>query len=323
MEISLLHVLTSIVVCIATSYLSLLWLTPRSRGRTHNESRYFDPVNQQKTVFPSLDEPPTVDLSLVIPAYNEVDRLPITMEKTLAYLDQRCKNELFTFEIIIVDDGSKDRTYEVAMRFVKSRSTHMIRVMRLEKNRGKGGAVTQGMLVARGKLILMMDADAATEIEDLNKLEERLQEVVGEDRLAMAVGSRAHLVDTDAVVKRSAFRNFLMRGFHLLVYMLGVRHVRDTQCGFKLFTRRAALGVFRNMHVEGWIFDIEMLLIGHRLGIPVVEVPVNWQEIAGSKVDPLLDSVRMAKDLLLIRLNYTLGRWRVTPLQSLEASRSF
>jgi dolichyl-phosphate beta-glucosyltransferase len=176
----------------------------------------------------------------------------------------------------------------------------------------------QGMLVARGRLILMMDADAATEIEDLNTLEARLWEVTGEDGLGMAVGSRAHLVDTDAVVKRSAFRNFLMRGFHMLVYVLGVRHVGDTQCGFKLFTRRAALGVFRNMHVEGWIFDIEVLLIAARLRVPVVEVPVNWQEIEGSKVDPMLDSVRMAKDLLLIRLNYTLRRWQVAPLHTLE-----
>jgi len=102
-----------------------------------------------------------------------------------------------------------------------------------------------------------------------------------------------------------------MVSFHLLVYILGVKHINDTQCGFKLFTRKAAQMIFPSMHVEGWIFDIELLLIAEMLHIPSTEVGVNWTEIEGSKVSLLKDSITMLKDLVIIRLNYTLGLWTI------------
>jgi dolichyl-phosphate beta-glucosyltransferase len=102
-----------------------------------------------------------------------------------------------------------------------------------------------------------------------------------------------------------------MRGFHLIVYILGVQGIGDTQCGFKMFTRKAAQKIFPNMHVEGWIFDVELLGIAKKQGINIAEVPVNWQEIEGSKMSLVRDSIKMALDLLLIRMNYLIGRWNI------------
>ncbi|ORZ21722.1 nucleotide-diphospho-sugar transferase [Lobosporangium transversale] len=236
------------------------------------------------------------------------------MKETLHFLNARAQKDLsFTFEILIVDDGSQDQTVKAALEIAQQEQNKDIRVLSFEKNRGKGGAVIQGMQYTRGEYILMVDADGATRFSDLEKLEAKLKEVE-RNGLGIAVGSRAHLVQTDAVVKRSFIRNFLMHSFHKVVYVLGIRGIDDTQCGFKLFTRKAANAIFRNMHVEGWIFDIEVLMIAQYLRIPIVEVPVAWQEIDGSKVSLMRDSIQMAVDLLIIRMSYILGVWAVKPL---------
>lgn len=120
-------------------------------------------------------------------------------------------------------------------------------------------------------------------------------------------------------VQRSFVRNFLMRCFHTLVYTLGIRGIKDTQCGFKLFTRKTAQLVFPNMHVERWIFDIECLMIAQLQKIPIAEVQVNWHEIDGSKINLMMDSIQMARDLLLIRLNYIFGLWKVDTNKSAKS----
>ncbi|RKP11350.1 hypothetical protein BJ684DRAFT_13038, partial [Piptocephalis cylindrospora] len=125
----------------------------------------------------------------------------------------------------------------------------------------------------------------------------------------VAVGSRSHLVQTDAVVKRSMLRNFLMHSFHRFLYLLGVRSIQDTQCGFKLFSRPAAQLLFPSAHVEGWIFDVELLLIAEMSRMAVIEIPVTWHEVGGSKVNLVNDSIQMALDLLILRLNYWLHIW--------------
>ncbi|KAF9362809.1 dolichyl-phosphate beta-glucosyltransferase [Mortierella sp. NVP85] len=255
-------------------------------------------------------------LSVVVPAYNESERLPIMMKETLEFLNARSqKDPSFTFEILIVDDGSQDSTVHVALEMAQLEANKDIRVLSFEKNRGKGGAVIQGMHYTRGEYVLMVDADGATRFSDLDKMEVQLKKIE-KDGLGIAVGSRAHLVQTDAVVKRSFIRNFLMHSFHKIVYILGIRGIDDTQCGFKLFTRKTARSIFPNMHVEGWIFDIEVLMIAQRLQIPIVEVPVAWQEIDGSKVSLMRDSIQMALDLLIIRMNYILGIWTTQPISS-------
>ncbi|KAF9900621.1 dolichyl-phosphate beta-glucosyltransferase [Linnemannia zychae] len=257
---------------------------------------------------------PQKTLSVVVPAYNESERLPIMMQETLDFLKEKSNMVAgFTYEILIVDDGSQDSTVRVALEMAQKEGIQDIRVLSFEKNRGKGGAVIQGMQYTRGEYILMVDADGATRFSDLDALEVKLK-ATERDGLGVAVGSRAHMVKTDAVVKRSFIRNFLMYSFHKVVYILGCRGIEDTQCGFKLFTRRAAQAIFPNMHVEGWVFDIEVLMIAQQLRIPIVEVPVAWQEIDGSKVSLMRDSIQMALDLLIIRMNYILGVWKIRPL---------
>ncbi|KAJ1545422.1 dolichyl-phosphate beta-glucosyltransferase [Cladochytrium tenue] len=280
----------------------------------------------------AADDAP-IDLTLVVPAFNESQRLPPMLAEALEFLEaRRARDSTRTFEVIVVDDGSSDDTSAVALRCARDRASPDVRVMTLERNRGKGGAVTQGFLCARGKNILFADADGATKFSCVEDLEKKLADVATTSRglpCGIAVGSRAHMVNSEAVVKsrfgadathvplpvgipqRSFIRNFLMHGFHMYLYLLGVGWVRDTQCGFKLLSRRAATMIMPNMHVEGWIFDIELLLLARWLGAPVVEVPVSWHEVEGSKMSLGRDSIKMAIDLLTIRVNYLLDVWIV------------
>ncbi|KAI9254289.1 nucleotide-diphospho-sugar transferase [Sporodiniella umbellata] len=237
------------------------------------------------------------------------------LEEAVEYLEaQKQLDKTYTYEIIIVDDGSRDNTIDVAIKFAKDHPMVDIRLLAMEKNRGKGGAVTQGILGCRGEYCLMVDADGATKFSDLDQLVKEISKIQ-KDKHGIAIGSRSHLVPTEAVVKRSRIRNFLMRSFHLLVYILGIRGIEDTQCGFKLFTRKSAQVIFPSMHVERWIFDIECLMIAQQQNIPIAEVQVTWQEIDGSKVNLMVDSMKMAIDLLLIRLNYVFGFWTVKTIQ--------
>lgn len=127
---------------------------------------------------------------------------------------------------------------------------------------------------------------------------------------AIICGSRAHL-EKEEIAKRSYFRLFLMHGFHFLVWLLCVRGIRDTQCGFKLLTRKSARTIFEALHVERWAFDVEMLYIAQTLNIPITEIPVNWTEIEGSKIVPFWSWLQMGIDLLLIWLRYKIGAWKI------------
>lgn len=280
--------------------------------KRHEKEKSFLTATGEKEPFPSLHDPSSLELSVIVPAYNEELRMPVMMEEAMGYLENRQKQQpLFTYEVIVVDDGSSDQTSEVALQYTRKYGAHKVRVLTLVKNRGKGGAVRMGTLSSRGKLILMADADGATKFADVEKVEAGLHDVnIKPENMAVSCGSRAHL-EEEAVASRSMFRTFLMYGFHFLVWFFCVRGIKDTQCGFKLFTREAALKTFSSLHVERWAFDVELLYIAQCFKIPIAEVAVNWTEIEGSKLVPVWSWLQMGRDLVFIRLRYITGAWKL------------
>jgi len=254
-----------------------------------------------------------VDLSIIVPAYNEEKRLQLMVPDTIKYLqDKKKADPKFTYEIIIVSDGSKDKTYEKALEFCELEKPGVVRVLNLVKNRGKGGAIRRGVMVSRGEYVLFADADGATRITDLDNLMEELNKIK-KNGLGVAVGSRA-VLQKKAEVERTFFRNLLMWGFHFVVRVIGgVKGIKDTQCGFKLFTRRAAYMLFSVLHLERWAFDVEILSLAIYYSIPMTEVSVNWTEIAGSHLeeeDLRLVSFKMFWDIFRVRVSYLFGVWK-------------
>ncbi|XP_075081720.1 uncharacterized protein LOC107775648 isoform X1 [Nicotiana tabacum] len=241
----------------------------RRFNHTHVEAPpvFEDPNSLKPVPCPHIFDPAEKYISLIIPAYNEEHRLPGALDETLNYLQQRAaKDNTFTYEVIIIDDGSSDGTKRVAFDFVKRHSVDNVRVILLGKNHGKGEAIRKGMLHSRGELLLMLDADGATKVDDLEKLENQIHAVAkkgnqhedsaGKDSTvrisdvpAAAFGSRAHL-EEKALATRKWYRNFLMKGFHIVVLLAAGGGVRDTQCGFKMFTRAAARKLFLNIRLK-------------------------------------------------------------------------
>ncbi|KAF8555656.1 glycosyltransferase family 2 protein [Imleria badia] len=303
------NVAAAIAILIPSLYLALVFLSPPPIITRPSEKTYRSHTSPTPRPLPSLTDKGTLDLSVIIPAYNETARLPAMLATTIAHLASTSR----THELLIVDDGSSDGTAARALTLAAQHPATDIRVVTLEKNLGKGGAVRHGMLHARGQRLLMVDADGASRFEDLEALWKAMDSLAPENEPAVVVGSRAHLVKTEAVVKRSPLRNILMYGLHTILRIVGVGHIRDTQCGFKLFTRRAAQQIFPAQHLATWIFDVELLLLAKQLGIPVAEVPVEWHEVAGSKLNVVKDSLQMLRDLLVLRGNQLVGRWKVTP----------
>lgn len=238
-------------------------------------------------------EQKAVALSIIIPAYNEELRLPPTLIQGIDFLERQS----LSYEIIVVDDGSTDGTAEMVRRFQRIRP--QVALIRLARNRGKGHAVKTGVLNARGELVLMADADGSTPFEEFL----RLQRAIEEQRVEVAIGSRA-VADTEIVVAAKWHRMIIGRVFNFLVNTLAVPEVKDSQCGFKLFTRRAARELFSRQTVDGWAFDVEILYIARRLGIRFAEIPVNWRSIAGSKVNLLIDPLKMFFQIMMIVLRH-------------------
>ncbi|GJQ09292.1 hypothetical protein GpartN1_g1083.t1 [Galdieria partita] len=279
---------------------------------------FIDPADPSKThPFPSLFSPPEKSLSVIVPAYNEEKRLPQMLEETIKSLEARSRRAAnFSWEIIVVDDGSRDGTVEVAYNIGERLGTDRFRVLRLPQNSGKGAAVKSGMLSSRGELLLMADADGATFFEDYLKLERALGSEYKEKPI-IVIGSRAQLEQA----QRSFVRKLFMWGFHWYVNLIGgVKHIYDTQCGFKLFTREAARLVFPNQHLSRWAFDVELLYVAQQHSIPIFEVPVKWSEIPGSKLNILKAVLNMSRDLLNMRCKYCLGLWCLYNYRATEKS---
>jgi dolichyl-phosphate beta-glucosyltransferase len=302
-------------------------------------------------------------LSLIIPAYNEEERLPPMLLSTINHLkssrdeivklcdsintdnttsDKNNNNKSSTpFEIVIVNDGSKDDTVSAVKNVIDKIKSNKgdneksntndnlggisIRLITLKQNSGKGAAVRTGMLQSKGNLRLMVDADDATNFQPsllqlLIKMNEMKQNDKNDpsnkdDNALIAFGSRAHL-QNDSKAKRSFVRTILMISFHFFVQSLCSNSIHDTQCGFKLFTKDAAQVLFHNLHLTRWAFDTELVVIAEQLHIPIIEVGVEWEEVDGSKLatskwNLLKCSVEMLRDMLCVRVMYTLGLWRL------------
>ncbi|KAK8715780.1 hypothetical protein V6N13_043106 [Hibiscus sabdariffa] len=274
--------------------------------RRHNNAHvgasaiFEDPKSLKQVPCPCIFDPAEKYLSLVIPAFNEEHRLPGALDVTMNYLLKRAaKDESFSYEVVIVDDGSSDGTKKVAFDFVKKYGIDNVRVILLSENHGKGEATRNGMLHSRGELLLMLDADGATKVTDLEKLENQICAIVRKeystrdpaatdtnfrvsDVPVVAFGSRAHL-EEKALAKRKRYRNFLMKGFHFVVLLTAGPGVCDTQCGFKMFTRSAARMLFTNIRLKRWCFDVELVYLCKWFGIQMLETSINWSEIPGSK----------------------------------------
>ncbi|XP_057979754.1 uncharacterized protein LOC131165746 [Malania oleifera] len=301
--------------------------------RRHNHAHleapaiFEDPSSLKQVPCPYIFDPAEKYISLIIPAFNEEHRLPGALDETINYLQNRAaKDKSFSYEVVIVDDGSADGTKRVAFDFVKKYSVENVRVLLLGKNHGKGEAIRKGILHSRGELLLMLDADGATKVNDLEKLEDQILAVARKelqlgvvthpdsssrisDIPVAAFGSRAHL-EEKALATRKWYRNFLMKGFHVVVLLAAGPGIRDTQCGFKMFTRAAARKLFTNIRLKRWCFDVELVYLCKWFGIPMIEISVNWSEIPGSKVNPL-SIPNMLWELALMSVGYRTGIWEV------------
>lgn len=233
-----------------------------------------------------------MDLSVVIPAYNEQQRISKTIRKIQEFLDS--KN--FDYEIIVVDDGSRDNTSTTAQQFKKTK------VIRLGKNQGKGNAVKEGILNANKSLVLMTDADLSTPIEELDKL---IKEIKNND---IVIASR-NLPESKITVKQPFLRSFLGKIFPLLVKIIVLQDFEDTQCGFKLFKTNTAKEVCAKQTIKRFGFDVELLTIAKTKGYEIKEVPVSWENSDKSKVKVWKDVPKMFASLVKIRWNLLRGRY--------------
>jgi dolichyl-phosphate beta-glucosyltransferase len=213
-------------------------------------------------------------LSVIIPAYNEAERLPTTLVSVDAYLS----SAEYPYEIIVVDDGSKDKTADIVERMAKT--IKHLKLLPVEKNRGKGAVVRDGMLKAEGRYRIFMDADNSTSIDQFEKMVPLFEEGCG-----VVIGSRT-MEESVLHPAQPWYRQLPGRVGNLLIQALVLPGIWDTQCGFKAFTAEAAEKIFRLTKVTGWGFDVEALAIAKRLGYKIGEVPVIWMNDINSRVKP-------------------------------------
>lgn len=228
-------------------------------------------------------------LAVIIPAYNEEDRIGRTLDRCVEYL----KTQNYTWSITVVSDGATDKTNSIVTAM--SESEPRVQLYSYSPNRGKGYAVKKGMLAAQAEWVLFSDADLAAPIEEVEKLIPYLDQGT-----PIAIGSRP-LKESHLEIRQPWYREFLGRAFNGAVQLLAVRGISDTQCGFKLFTQDAAQQVFSRCKLDGFSFDFEALLIARDLGLVVAEVPIRWAHQEGSKVNLVRDGTRMIIDLIKLR----------------------
>jgi dolichyl-phosphate beta-glucosyltransferase len=245
---------------------------------------------------------PSVDVSLVIPAFNEELRLGPTLERLHAHLSA----QPMSYEILVVDDGSRDGTRAV-VEAATARIPNLILVCQ-RPNRGKGAAVRRGMLSARGRVRVMWDADCSMPPEELPRL---LAPIVA-GRAEIAIGSR--YAEGARTVRQPGYRVIWGRLCNWFVQRWLVPRVLDTQCGFKAFTSGAALNLFGSATIDGWAFDLEILALARRRGVAIEEIGVAWKDDERSHVNPLTDFWKVIREALTIRRNLDRGVYGTTSL---------
>jgi len=240
------------------------------------------------------------DYSIIVPAYNERARIGGTLQRILEHL----KAQRWSAEIVVVNDGSRDDTTDVVSQFVAEH--RQVRLIQNPGNQGKGYAVRNGMLNARGKVLLFTDADLSSPIDEAEGLFAAIAQ--GAD---IAIGSR-WLATSRQTHRQPLYRQFFGRCFNLLTRMVMNLPFADTQCGFKAFTRSAAQTVFQLQTIERWGFDPEILFIALKRGYHIREVPVSWAHDARTRISYLRDGLQMLKELAIVRWNALLGRYSGT-----------
>lgn len=236
--------------------------------------------------------------SIIIPAYDESARIGVTLDRVLAYARQR----QWRAEIIVVDDGSRDATRDIVRSYAAKDPS--VRLLENPGNHGKGFSVRNGMLHANGQVLLFSDADLSSPIEEAEKLFAAI--AAGSD---VAIGSR--WLRTELQIRRQPlYRRLGGRLFNLVLRLVLGLNFRDTQCGFKAFTRSAAMTIFPLQQIERWGFDPEILYLARKFGLRVAEVPVTWAHRDGTRLHPFRDGLRMFGDILEIRWNALQGRYK-------------
>ena len=235
-------------------------------------------------------------LSIIIPAYNEEKRLPPTLVRIADFL----RHQPYTAEVLVVENGSTDETSAVVEKFiaeqVRADDPFVVRLLHSEK--GKGHAVRHGVMAGRGDYLLITDTDLSVPIEEAGRF---LPPTLDLSRNGIAIASR----EVAGAVRHHepAYRHLMGRVFNWLVRRLAVPGIHDTQCGFKCFGREAAQLIFPLQRIYGWGFDVELLYIAQRHGLPIIEVPINWYYRDDSRVRPVLDTITMVAELMKIRRN--------------------
>ncbi|MBO0719464.1 MAG: glycosyltransferase family 2 protein [Blastocatellia bacterium] len=238
-------------------------------------------------------------LSIIIPAYNEERRILRTLTETFDYLDSR----QYESEVVVVNDGSSDGTVEKALEF-EGRAQGRLRLLENPGNRGKGYSVRHGMLQAKGEILLFYDADLATPTSEIVKV----VDPITEDRYDIVFGSRAlnrNLIGTH----QSALREKIGKTGNFIQYLFTGLTFKDTQCGFKAFRSQAARSIFPLQRIEGFGFDPEILYLAKKQGWRMLETPVRWNHVEGSKLNPLIVPIQVLLEVMTIRLNDLTGKY--------------
>ncbi|HMC82150.1 MAG TPA: dolichyl-phosphate beta-glucosyltransferase [Candidatus Polarisedimenticolia bacterium] len=260
------------------------------------------PSSEPRSPLPPADTREGIDLSIVIPAFNEAARIGPTLDAIRTFLP----GSGLCAEILVVDDGSSDDTTGRVRERIPA--TPGLRLLSNGRNRGKGFSIRHGVCESRGSLVLLTDADLSTPIEELD----RLLPAVRETGCGIAIGSRA-LDPSRVKIRQGRIREMLGKGFNLLVRGLTGLSIRDTQCGFKLLDRQALLPVFRMARVDRFSYDVEILYLAQRRRIRIAEVPVIWRNSPQSRVRILLDPLQMLWDLVRMIVRDRMGGYSEAP----------